>query len=197
LPHEGLFRHGADRGFAAELGHANRADRNAVDRDVPLLAGELAQRSGRRTLVAVNAPLECAGERARGMLGWRSLRGLRRAERSPVARGRRWGVLERRRHLRRRRRDDGVLAFLEVVGRRKALRDARLGDRGFHFDEVPALAALHSHGLSRDLLVGDLVLGFAVVAEEFHAFMDLDVGVIGSWSGREALRLLCGITRDP
>ena len=56
----------------------------------------------------------------------------------------------------------------DAAGGRRLGRDARLGDRRANLDEVSALAALHSHGLADDLLVGNLVFGLALVAEELH-----------------------------
>lgn len=35
---------------------------------------------------------------------------------------------------------------------------------------MAALAALHADGLARDLVVGDLILRLAVIAEEFQRF---------------------------
>lgn len=55
------------------------------------------------------------------------------------------------------------------IDARQCRRHARLGDRSTDFDQVPAFAALHAHSPAHGLVVGDLVLRFALFAEEFHA----------------------------
>jgi hypothetical protein len=52
---------------------------------------------------------------------------------------------------------------------RQRRRDARFGDRSTDFDQVTALAALHPYRLADRFFVGDLVLRFALLAEEFHS----------------------------
>ena len=189
LPAERVLRDGAAARLATELRHANGTDRDAVDRDVPLVRHAHVERveRARRSALArglrglrrfvVDGLRERAGERAR--LGSRHLLRLRA----------RRGEVGREARALRRLRCGGRGAGGRGGGRHA---DAGLGDGGADLDLVAAFAALHAHRLAGDLVVGDLVLRLAVVAEELQPAPPSGLRV-----DKRSLRSLTGFNPHP
>ena len=172
MPDERVFGDGAEGRLAAHLGDPDRSHGDAVDSDVPVVAGREVRHVERRGafVVALDVAPEGACERAsaeRSVFGAAGLVDVRLVARALGLGGGRAGGLGATGFAA--RRAPATAPGLALTPRRGRVRDrARLGHFGAQLDDVPALAALHADGLAGDLLVRDLVLRLALFAEELH-----------------------------